>query len=103
MSQARELNSDHNRDDIQFLAGQVHALMGFALAIINTHPSPRTLARQLDLVGQVTLARSEASTVSDDFVEGVQNVQDRLETGVQIALGRRAAPKKARGRRKVSA
>lgn len=101
----RDPDTDHNRDDIQFLAGQVHALMGFALAVIKTHPKRRALARELDLFGQVTLARSEAATVSDDFVEGVQNIQDRLEAGVESARdGRRTSPKKkARSSRKVSA
>jgi hypothetical protein len=77
-------------EKIEFLAGQIHALMGFALAVINTHPSPAQLSRHLDFAGEITLARAEGTLVSDHYVEGLQNVQDRLRRGVETALQHQA-------------
>jgi len=76
---------------LDFLAGQVHALMGFAQAVISTHHAPERLARHLDSIGQMALARAEGTLVSDDYVDGVQDVQNRLKRGVEIALGQREA------------
>jgi hypothetical protein len=79
---------------IEFLEGQIHALMGFALAMITTHPTPARLSRHLDFVGQVTLARAEGALVPDAYVDGVLNVQDRLRRGVEIAVQQQASPNK---------
>jgi hypothetical protein len=79
---------------IEFLGGQIHALMGFALAVINTHPAPARLSRNLDFVGQTTLAHAEGSLVTDAYVDGVQDVQDRLKRGVEMALQQQAPPNK---------
>ena len=81
-------------EKIQFLGGQVHALIGFALAIIHTHPAPVRLPRHLDFVGQITLARAEGSLVSDEYLDGVQDVQNRLTHAVETALRQQARPNK---------
>jgi hypothetical protein len=75
-------------DELEFIAGQVHALMGFALAVIDAHPAPARLAQSIDSIGQVTLARAEGVLVSDRYIDGIQNVMDRLRYGVETALGR---------------
>lgn len=82
-------------EKIEFLGGQVHALMGFAIAVITTNADPAKLARHLDFVGQVTLARTENDLVSDTYIEGIQDVQDRLKRAVETALKQRAGPNKS--------
>ena len=79
-------------EKIEFLAGQVHALMGFAIAIITTSADPTRLARHLDFVGEITLARTEGASVPDSYVEGVQDIQDRLTRAVETARTPRANP-----------
>jgi hypothetical protein len=84
MADARET------ENVRFLAGQVHALVGFCVTIINTHPSPTDLSQHIEAVEQVTLARVESTLVIEDFLDGVRNVFDRLKTAVADAEARQA-------------
>src|SRR5713101_4822673 len=77
-------------ENVRFLAGQVHALVGFCVTLINTHPSPAVLSLLLDAVEQITLARVESTLVIEDFLHGVRNVFDRLRTAVASAETRQA-------------
>jgi hypothetical protein len=77
-------------ENVRFLAGQVHALVGFCVTIINTHPSPADLGLHLDAVEQVTLARVESTLVIEDFLHGLRNVFDRLRAAVANAEARQA-------------
>jgi hypothetical protein len=80
---------------MRFLAGQVHALVGFCVTLINTHPSPADLSLHLDAVEQITLAHVESTLVIEDFLHGVRNVFDRLRTAVANAETRQASQSKA--------
>jgi hypothetical protein len=77
-------------ENVQFLAGQVHALVGFCIAIINTHPSPAALSQHIEAVEHVTLAHVESTLVIEDFLDGVRNVFDRLKIAVASAESRQA-------------
>jgi len=77
-------------ENVRFLAGQVHALVGFCIAVINTHPSPTELGLHVDAAEHVTLAHVESTLVLEDFLEGVRNVFDRLKTAVADAEARQA-------------
>ena len=85
-----------NAEKLEFLAGQVHALVGFSLAAINTHPGLASLARHLELVEKSSLARVEASAVTEDYVDGLRDVFDRLKTGLESARALRKKRNKAR-------
>jgi hypothetical protein len=76
--------------NVRFLAGQVHALVGFCVAIINTHPSASDLGQHLDAAEHVTLAHVESTLVLEDFLDGVRNVFDRLRDAVASAEARQA-------------
>jgi hypothetical protein len=75
-------------ENVHFLAGQVHALVGFCIAVINNHPSPAQLGLHLDAVEHVTLAQVESTLVMEDFLDGVRNVFDRLKIAVADAEAR---------------
>jgi hypothetical protein len=75
-------------ENIHFLAGQVHALVGFCIAVIHNHPSPTELSLHLDAVEHVTLAHVESTLVMEDFLDGVRNVFDRLKTALADAEAR---------------
>jgi hypothetical protein len=78
--------TDSENRKLEFIGGQVHALMGFALAVIDTHPAPARLAQSIDSIGQITLARAEGILVSDRYIDGIQNVMGRLRRGLETAL-----------------
>jgi hypothetical protein len=96
-SAAREtlVTDTRETENVRFLAGQVHALVGFCVTLINTHPSPADLGLHLDAVEQVTLAHVESALVIEDFLHGVRNVFDRLRTAVASAETRQADQSKA--------
>jgi hypothetical protein len=81
--------------NVRFLAGQVHALVGFCVAIINTHPSAGELSQHLDAAEHVTLAHVESTLVIEDFLDGVRNVFDRLRDAVASAEARQASESEA--------
>jgi hypothetical protein len=80
-------------EKIEFLGGQVHALVGFAHAIITSHPNLALLARHLDEIGKVNLATAETSAVREGYVLGVEDIRDRLKAAVTSALARKTNPK----------
>ena len=84
------MSDTRETENVRFLAGQVHALVGFCVTIINTHPSPADLGLHLEAVEQVTLARVESTLVIEDFLQGVRNVFDRLKMAAANAETRRA-------------
>lgn len=74
---------------LEFLAGQVHALIGFATALVTSHPNLDLLAGHLEKAGEINLARAESTPVADAYIEGVLDVKDRLKELVEIALEQR--------------
>lgn len=74
--------------NVHFIAGQVHALVGFCVAVANSHPSPEMLGLHLEAVEHVTLAHVESTLVMEDFLVGVRNVFDRLKAAVADAEAR---------------
>ena len=84
------MSDTRETENVRFLAGQVHALVGFCVTLINTHPSPADLGLHLDAVEQITLARVESTLVIEEFLNGVRNVFDRLRIAVANAETRQA-------------
>jgi hypothetical protein len=74
-----------SEEKIEFLGGQVHALIGFATALITSHPNLTLLAEHLEKAGELSLARAESVSVADVYVDGVLDVNDRLSKIVEIA------------------
>jgi hypothetical protein len=79
-------------EKIEFLGGRTQALLGFAIAVIMSHPNPPVLAGNLEEIAEINLARAEAEPVTDDFVEGVLDIKTRLLRAVAMAQARNATP-----------
>jgi hypothetical protein len=80
-------------EKIEFLGGQVHALVGFAQAVILSHPNLAELAQHLEQIGTANLAAAETAAVREEYVLGVEDIRDRLKLAVTSALARRTNPK----------
>lgn len=65
-------------EKLEFLAGQVHALVSFAGAAIITHPNPTALRSEIDRLHQVALAMSESRLVSEAYIDGLKQTRDSL-------------------------
>lgn len=86
--------------DPEFLAGRIHALLAFALALIETHPNLALLEQHLAAAEQAGLAVTEATLVPDKFLDGQRQVMERLRqraVRAQARRDRRNIPDKDRG------
>jgi len=93
----RPMANPENPENLHFLAGQMQALMGFCIALINAHPSAAYLSRHIDAAEQATLARAESTLVTEDFLDGLRDAFDRLKAAVAIARARQASQNTDRG------
>jgi len=63
---------------LDYLAGQVHALLGFASATIKSHPSPHFLRNAFLETEQRALAATESRLVSESFLAGQRETNESL-------------------------
>jgi hypothetical protein len=78
---------------VNFLAGQVHSLIGFALAVINTHPDPANLQAHLETADVAAVSVAGGPLVSDEFLKGMEDVAVRLRVSVESARWRMGEPR----------
>ena len=83
---------------LEFVGGQVHLLVGFLLAVIDTHHDPDELGRHFEKVQQITLARTESTLVAEAYIEGQLDISQRLKPAIEKAQARKEAPRKDRRR-----
>ena len=65
-------------DRIQFLNGQVQALLCFSFAIIEMHQDRRQLLSHLEQNLEAALAKISCTAVREPLVEGLQDMKSRL-------------------------
>ena len=66
-----EIKEDH-------LAGQLAALKAVMLALINTHPKPAALAREIHRLTEAAQSGSLQTTVSEAYMHGLSQMQSDL-------------------------
>jgi hypothetical protein len=76
-------------EQLDHVSGQVHSLIGFALAVIRTHPDPSLLAKHLAMADLAATGRASAQLVSDDFLGGMAEVASLLKDTVEREAARR--------------
>ena len=74
---------------IDFVGGQVKALMNFMNVLIVTHPSFSALKEHFETAALVGQAVSGAETVSEEFLQGMENVNDGIAKSLKIVGERR--------------
>jgi hypothetical protein len=74
-----------DREKMEFLGGQMHAFVEFAAAVIATHPYPAILARHFEKYLELNQA-SIGTNPSNPYVEGAQDVRNRLMQVVQMTV-----------------
>ena len=71
---------------VDLIGGQVKALLNFAVVVINTHHDSASLKEHFEIASQVGLAMVEGQAVSDDFLAGMQDVNEQLVAAIQRIL-----------------
>jgi hypothetical protein len=69
--------------NLNTLAGEVHALRAIALVLVRTHQDLAELSAHLSRVQQVSLAKSEAALVREQYIDGLLGVFDEVKTALQ--------------------
>ena len=64
---------------IDFLGGQVAALLVFAAAVVKTHRNPKGLAEDFLKRSELQIASSLASKVSEPHIRGQNQIRERLK------------------------
>ena len=85
MSDDAPSSDEANRLD--FVSGQVHALIGLMLVMARAHPHPAALLQQLDVMELAATARAESEPVSDTFLGGLRDPIGRVRQAVRRQLG----------------
>jgi hypothetical protein len=76
-----------------FVAGQVHSLLTFALAAINTHPDPSSLGRHLQLGDTAATGRIGGEPIDESFLEGMADIAEKLKRCAERAEKRKETPR----------
>ena len=87
-----------NSDEVSrldFIAGQMHELLSFALAVINTHQDPANLEAHLASADLAASAHAGAEQASDSFLAGMEDVAVRLRSAAETARQRKGEPRAA--------
>ncbi len=71
-------------------------LVGFLLAVIDSHPDPAELARHFETAAQITLAKSEAALIAEEYIDGELDVSHRLKRALETAQARPKVRRKDR-------
>jgi hypothetical protein len=66
-------------EKIDFLGGEVDALLAFASAMIKTHPNLQALDGAFTQSKELQAASALASTASEAFLQGQEQVRERIK------------------------
>ena len=72
--------NDATSDRTFFLAGEMHALVSFALALAECHPDKELLKHEFAACSQSSLASLENSLTSDKALDGFHGVVAKIQT-----------------------
>jgi hypothetical protein len=65
-------------DRLDYLAGQVHALLTFACAAIEAHPDPLLLRRKFERLQEIALSKTEPARVKEVYLDGQRETHESL-------------------------
>jgi len=80
-------------DKIEFVRGQVRALIAFATAVIQSCQEPERLDAVFAVLSQVALASSETTLVSDRLISGMTSTNERLRESLATRLRNQGMPR----------
>ncbi|NVN84547.1 MAG: hypothetical protein HXX15_00530 [Rhodopseudomonas sp.] len=83
-------------DKLDFMNGQIRALLNFATAVIKSYPSPEILQHHFEQVARTDPTSPEGLSISEAYVDGIADIDRQLavalEQVIQNAHRREANP-----------
>jgi hypothetical protein len=76
-------------DKIDFMSGQIKALINFATAVIQSHPSPEILRHHFETIARADPTSPEGLSISEAHVDGIADIDRQIAIALEQAVGRR--------------
>jgi len=77
-------------DKIDFMNGQIRALLNFAAAVIKSHPSPETLRHHFETAARADPTSPEGLSISEAYVDGLAEIDRQLAVALELAVAQAA-------------
>jgi len=76
-------NEEQAMDKIDFMNGQIKALLNFATAVIKAHPSPEILRHHFEQVARADPTSPEGLSISEAYVDGIADIDRQLAVALE--------------------
>lgn len=77
-------------DKIDFLGGQIKALLNFTTAVIKSHPDPQALRHQFETIARGDPTSPEGLSLSEAYVDGMTDIDRQIAVALEHAIGKPA-------------
>jgi hypothetical protein len=75
-------------DRFEFLTGDVSGLRAVIMALVNSHPDPRALIREIDRLAELQAASANPMPVTEPFIRGQTQTTDTFRARILEILTR---------------
>jgi hypothetical protein len=84
--QRNENDENGAMDKIDFMNGQIKALLNFATVLIQSHPSPTILRHHFETVARSDPNSPEGLSLSEAYVDGTADIDRQLAIALERAI-----------------
>jgi len=77
-----------DNDKFELLSGEVSGLRAVVMALLNTHPDPRALIREIDRLAELQAATANPMPVTEPFIRGQTQATDTFRARILEILAR---------------
>jgi hypothetical protein len=76
-------------DKIDFMNGQIKALVNFATVLIQSHPTPTALRHHFETVARSDPSSPEGLSISEAYVDGMADIDRQLAVALERVIAQR--------------
>ena len=76
-------------DKVDFMNGQIKALLNFANALIKSHPSPTILRHHFETKARAAPNAPQGQSLSEAYIDGMADINRQLAVELEHAIARR--------------
>ncbi|KPF92369.1 hypothetical protein NML43_02230 [Rhodopseudomonas palustris] len=73
-------------DKIDFMNGQIKALLNFANAVIKAHPAPDKLRHHFETIARADPNSPEGLSLSEAYVDGMHDIDRKIAVALEHAI-----------------
>lgn len=73
-------------DKLDFMNGQIKALLNFAQAVIKAHPTPDKLRHHFETIARADPNSPEGLSMSEAYVDGIADIDRRIAVALELAI-----------------